>query len=95
MEFCEAGKNWYEIECVVGNRHGLHARPSMDIVTASEEYNGNVNIIYDGKIFDAKSILQLMGAQILFDYKIRIRVEKGEGHEELASELARILNKNY
>ena len=40
MEFCEAGKNWYEIECVVGNRHGLHARPSMDIVTASEEYNG-------------------------------------------------------
>lgn len=43
------------------SEHGVHARPASKIVNALLKYDCEVDFIKDGKRFNAKSIMNIMG----------------------------------
>jgi phosphotransferase system HPr (HPr) family protein len=45
---------------VVVNPHGIHARPSHSIVTAAQTFRSRIELEYDGRRADARSILSIM-----------------------------------
>lgn len=45
---------------VVVNPHGIHARPSHSIVTAAQRFQSKVELEYEGRRADARSILAIM-----------------------------------
>jgi phosphotransferase system HPr (HPr) family protein len=45
----------------VVDREGLHARPCARIARAAQKFASTVTAAYDGRVVDAKSVLELLG----------------------------------
>ena len=45
----------------VQDREGLHARPCARIARAAQKFQSTVTAAYDGRVVDAKSVLELLG----------------------------------
>lgn len=84
---------WHKALAVVGNRLGLHARPAMEVVTQASQYPGKVELRYNGKVTDGKSIMGIMMNAAMHMTEVQVYVQKGEGHEECASALVRLIEK--
>lgn len=48
----------------ISNPHGIHARPAGVLVKFCEQYQSRIEMIYDGKIINAKSIMSILRAGI-------------------------------
>jgi phosphocarrier protein len=49
-----------EIQVVLTNKMGLHARPSTQIATTASRFASDIQIVKDGMTVDAKSVLELL-----------------------------------
>ncbi|MFW5781720.1 MAG: HPr family phosphocarrier protein [Candidatus Muiribacteriaceae bacterium] len=58
----------------IRNKLGLHARPASMIVDMAAEYNGDIKLVMDDIVADAKSILSIMMLAAEKGKEIEIRV---------------------
>ncbi len=65
----------------VVNETGLHARPAASLVKFVKDFPGEVELIKDGKVANAKSIFNVMSLGISKGTEIVVRVD-GENEEE-------------
>lgn len=70
-----------EKKIVVKNETGLHARPAAALVQFVKGIEGDVELVKDGKVANAKSIFSVMSLGISKDTEILVRVT-GENEEE-------------
>ena len=49
-----------EVQVVLTNKMGLHARPSTQIATTASRFAAEIQIVKDGMPVDAKSVLELL-----------------------------------
>ena len=70
-----------EKNVVVTNETGLHARPAAALVQFVKAMPGDVELIKEGKVANAKSIFSVMSSGISKGTEITVRVN-GENEEE-------------
>jgi len=72
---------------------GLHARPASILVTIVSKYTENkiVMVLDDGKIVNAKSIMNILSCSIEVDQEFKIRVE-GNNSKVILEELIQSLS---
>lgn len=70
-----------EKNVVVTNETGLHARPAASLVQFVKGFPGDVELIKEGKVANAKSIFNVMSLGISKGTEITVRVS-GENEEE-------------
>jgi len=70
-----------EKKVVVKNETGLHARPAAALVQFVKGIPGDVELIKEGKVANAKSIFSVMSLGISKDTEILVRVT-GEDEED-------------
>ena len=63
------------------NKAGFHMRPASLFVQAMAKYKSAINIVYNGKNIDGKSIMNLMAACIKQGAEIEIRCD-GDGEAD-------------
>ncbi len=59
-------------EFTIKNKMGLHMRPANVFVTEMTKFSSDVNIIFDGKSINGKSIMNIMAACIKCGSEIKI-----------------------
>lgn len=70
-----------EKKVVVKNETGLHARPAAALVQFVKGIPGDVELVKEGKVANAKSIFSVMSLGISKDTEILVRVT-GEDEED-------------
>lgn len=75
---------------VVKNETGLHARPAASLVQFVKNFPGDVELVKDGKVANAKSIFNVMSLGISKDTEIIVRVN-GENEEENLQKLVEFI----
>ncbi len=76
----------------VKNTVGLHAALAAKVVQAASKYNVDINLIYDDKTIDVKSILGLMSLAIPAGENVVIEAQ-GEQAKEAIEDIASLLSK--
>lgn len=66
---------------VIVNPSGLHARPASNFVKLTARFNSSVEIVKNGKSYNAKSIISILSACVKYSETIEIRVN-GEDEQE-------------
>jgi phosphotransferase system HPr (HPr) family protein len=66
----------------VMDKNGLHARPASKVVSIAKGYAGDVFIRKGGQECSAKSIMLVMGLDLMFGDVIEVAAS-GEGAEEI------------
>lgn len=77
---------------VVKSTVGLHASLAAKVVQAASKYNVDINLHYNDKIVDVKSILGLMSLAIPSGENVKV-VATGEEAEAAINDIAQILEK--
>jgi len=54
---------------------GLHARPASKITNEASKYKSNISIILNGKVANAKSLINLMALGVKNNNKIQIQAK--------------------
>ena len=75
---------------VVNNETGLHARPAAALVQFVKNFDGDVELIKDGKTANAKSIFNVMALGISKGTEVTVRIN-GENEEENLEKLVEII----
>jgi phosphocarrier protein len=65
------------------NRRGLHARPAARLVNAAEQFSANVDVVRDGQVVSARSIMGLMMLGAGMGSMVELRAEGFDAHEAL------------
>jgi len=66
---------------VIVNPSGLHARPASNFVKLAARFNSSVEIVKNGKSYNAKSIISILSACVKYSETFEIRVN-GEDEQE-------------
>ncbi|HOG45689.1 MAG TPA: HPr family phosphocarrier protein [Anaerolineae bacterium] len=69
-----------EIELVVGNRTGLHARPAREFVNIARQFQSDIRVSHGVKSANAKSLLSILTLGVERGGTIRIQAS-GEDEE--------------
>jgi phosphocarrier protein len=77
-----------EVEVVIKDEVGLHARPAAEFVKLASRFKSNVTIEVKGKKAVAKSILEVLSLGAKKDDAMLIRAE-GDDEDEAASSLSK------
>lgn len=83
-----------EKNVVVQNETGLHARPAASLVQFVKNFDGNVELVKDGKTANAKSIFNVMALGISKGTEITVRVDGNNEKENLDKLIEFIENLN-
>ena len=75
----------------VTSTQGLHAILASKVVQLSSKYDAEINIIYDDKVIDARSILGLMSLAVPAGDNIVVKAVGVEA-EKAIKEIKKILN---
>ena len=67
-------------DITITNAVGLHARPASSFVQTSNKFSSDIQVEYDEKIANAKSILQVLSLGVKKGGKISLRIS---GEDEL------------
>jgi phosphocarrier protein HPr len=75
------------VSCTVKivNRRGLHARAAAKMVTTAERFSANVDVVRDGQVVSARSIMGLMMLGAGMGSSIELRADGFDAHEALES----------
>ena len=65
------------------NRRGLHARAAAKLVTLAERFSANVDVLRDGQVVSARSIMGLMMLGAGMGSTVELRAEGFDAHEAL------------
>jgi phosphocarrier protein len=67
----------------VVNRRGLHARAAAKLVNLAEQFSASVDIVRDGQVVSARSIMGLMMLGAGMGSALELRAEGFDAHEAL------------
>jgi phosphotransferase system HPr (HPr) family protein len=73
---------------VVANPHGIHARPSHMLVTAATAFSSRVELEWDGRKADARSILSVMTLGAPAGARVTVRAQGPDAARAVAALLA-------
>jgi phosphocarrier protein len=65
------------------NRRGLHARAAAKLVNMAEQFSANVDVVRDGQVVSARSIMGLMMLGAGMGSTVELRAEGFDAHEAL------------
>ncbi len=65
------------------NRRGLHARAAAKLVTTAERFSATVDVLRDGQVVSARSIMGLMMLGAGMGSTVELRAEGFDAHEAL------------
>ena len=71
-------------EFTIKNKMGFHMRPANVFVTEMTKYASSVNIIFNGKTINGKSIMNIMAACIKCGSEIEVVCDGADENEALA-----------
>jgi len=72
-------------DVIVKNPQGLHARPATLLVRVASSFKSNINIEYNGKSANAKSLIGILSLGINKDYKITVLAKGSDKEKALGS----------
>lgn len=84
----------FEIEVVLNNEAGLHARPASLLVAAASKFSSNIFIVKEGKEYNAKSILGVLSIGASKGTRLKIRAQ-GEDEVEAVEALKELVDNNF
>ncbi|MBO7238474.1 MAG: phosphoenolpyruvate--protein phosphotransferase [Elusimicrobiaceae bacterium] len=98
-EKTQTGDWVYSRPITISNENGLHARPAAALAQAAKKYPFAIELEYDGKTADAKSLVAVMGLAITQQAQVRLRAnglaqEANEALTQLADFLESGLGEN-
>ncbi len=70
-------------QLVICNRRGLHARAAAKFVTLAERFGASVDVVKDGQVVSARSIMGLMMLGAGLGAPIELRAEGWDAKEAL------------
>lgn len=70
----------------ITNRTGLHARPASELVKKTGKFESKIEIIFEGKEVNAKSIMGVMSLGVTRDNEILLKAD-GDDSEDALKEL--------
>ncbi len=79
---------------ILKNESGLHARPASELAKIASKYQCTINLIVNGKIINAKSILNIMSAGIKTSSEIEIKCD-GEDEKKALLEIEKAFKNNF
>lgn len=79
-----------EKQILVKSTVGLHARLAAKVVQAASKYEVDIELHYNDKVIDIKSILGLMSLAIPSGQNVKV-VANGNGAEAAINEIAELL----
>ncbi len=65
------------------NRRGLHARAAAKLVSTAEQFSANVDVLRDGQVVSARSIMGLMMLGAGVGSTVELRAEGFDAHEAM------------
>jgi phosphocarrier protein HPr len=68
---------------VISNRRGLHARAAAKLVTTAEQFGASIDVVKDGQIVSARSIMGLMMLGAGQGSKIMVSAEGWDAKEAI------------
>lgn len=77
----------------VKDAQGIHARPAGVVVSEAKKFNSSTTFELNGKTFDMKKLLPLMGSGLKKGDKITVQV-CGDDEDECAKTLKKVLKEN-
>lgn len=83
-----------EINLVVRNKVGLHARPAALFVKTANQYKSDIQVVNGAKVANAKSILSVLTLGAGQNAEITIRAE-GEDSESALAALRDLIEDNF
>lgn len=83
-----------EINLVVRNKVGLHARPAALFVKTANQYKSDIQVVNGAKVANAKSILSVLTLGAGQNAEITIRAE-GEDSELALAALRDLIEDNF
>lgn len=83
-----------EIKLTIRNKVGLHARPAVLFVQASQRFQAEIWAIKDGKEGNAKSFKAILGLAVNQNDVINVRAEGPDAGQALET-LARLVEENF
>ncbi|MCP1191374.1 phosphocarrier protein HPr [Priestia flexa] len=78
---------------IVLEKTGIHARPATTMVQVAGKFNSDINLEYNGKSVNLKSIMGVMSLGIPVDAELKI-VASGEDEKEAIEALAEEITKH-
>lgn len=81
-----------EKSIIVSNDTGLHARPAASLVQFVKSMPGEIELVKDGKVANAKSIFSVMSLGISKGTEITVRVN-GENEEQSLDKVVEFISK--
>ncbi|HWD28906.1 MAG TPA: HPr family phosphocarrier protein [Rhizomicrobium sp.] len=72
----------------ITNKRGLHARASAKIVEAAARFQSQINVIKDGQVVDARSIMGLMMLAASIGSDIEVTAEGADAADALTAIVA-------
>lgn len=79
---------------ILKNESGLHERPASELAKIASKYQCTINLIVNGKIINAKSILNIMSAGIKTSSEIEIQCD-GEDEKKALLEIEKAFKNNF
>lgn len=73
-------------QIIIKNKTGLHARPAAQFVQKASQYQSQIELVYQGKKVNGKSIMGVMSLGAAKGSKIEIKAS-GEDEEKAVKEL--------
>ncbi|CAL4318568.1 Phosphocarrier protein HPr [Buchnera aphidicola (Protaphis terricola)] len=70
--------------------HGLHTRPAAEFVKEAKKFISDINIIYNGKSVNAKSLFKIQTLGLVHGSLITLSAE-GEDEEKAIKHLSKIM----
>jgi len=72
------------------NKNGLHARPASEVVNIAKNHAGEVFLQKDGAKCNAKSIMLVMGLNLMCGDVVDV-IATGDGSEEIEAEIEAVI----
>lgn len=79
---------------VIPNETGLHARPASMLVDEASSYDSKMEIVYNGREVNAKSIMGVMSLGISQDAEIVVQA-KGDDEEEAVQAIVDLVEDGF
>lgn len=78
----------------IKNKMGFHMRPANVFVTAMTKYTSDVNIVFNGKAINGKSIMNIMAACIKCGSEIAVECD-GADEEAMLNEATELIESGF
>lgn len=73
---------------------GIHARPATHLVQSMSKYNNDIQLEYNNKSVNAKSIMGIMSLGVPYDAQIKISVNGDNAETVLADIIKTVKSQN-